>query len=95
MPTIWDELRRLIDEAEHCLRAEEGRYVALKAQHRETQAELALLASGYQSLHQAGRNWVLGVDVYGPCGACGKCSQCELACLIEHAAKGEDGNGDD
>lgn len=39
MPTIWDELRRLIGDAEQLLRAEEQRYGDLKAQYRNLQAE--------------------------------------------------------
>jgi len=39
MPTIWDEIRRLIGDAEQCLRSEEQRYGELKAQYRELLAQ--------------------------------------------------------
>lgn len=70
MPTIWDELRKLIGEAEQLLREEEGRYADLKAQHRELQAQHSeLLNVATQAITQ-------------PCHPNCDCRNCHLIAVI-------------
>lgn len=76
MPTIWDELRKLIGEAEQCLRAEEQRYIDLKAQHRELQTRHSeLLTVATQAVIQ-------------PCHPNCNCRNCRLIAVIAKSKPG-------
>ncbi len=74
METIWDQLRKLVAEAEQCLRAEEQQYAAGKAQYRELQA-----------LHSELLNVATGAIVQ-PCHPNCDCRNCRLIAVIAKCA---------
>ena len=70
MPTIWDQLRKLIGEAEQLLRAEEQSRGKLKAQYRELQAQHSELLN------------VATEAITQPCHQNCECRNCRLITVI-------------